>query len=417
MAYPRNEDDTEALVAADKLRGFVAEIERSDDRIKSENEHKSDIFKNAKKEGFNVKALRKVIAARRMDDDDRAKLDGDFDLYMMHVGDLAHAHVENIEEIPPHDEDGVILEDNEPAPPAKPEVAADSRQGSEHGPSVALPADTQSTEQSNEADAASAPVEPSIDELGDGNGLRLKGEATAKIDGAAGIPSVGSRESGSMAEGASTQREDGASPSLHPNPIRQDDPVDAVVDGTQPVSDRHIPEPGDGDAGESPAPASEPAADDASSDVSFAVPGSIRTERVPAVGVVWHDYLRCFPEYWSKQLADFTEEVRANGITTPILMQGNIVIDGRARYNAARHLGLEYQVEEYAGDDPLRDIINLNMASRSLNLVERQNVAKKLIKLVPDRADEIGELLDLNQSREAANENFGSVEHRGSINA
>lgn len=115
MAYPRNDDRDPDQVAADKLRGFVAEIERSDDRIKSENSHKSEVFKNAKKEGFNVKALRKVIAARRMDEVDRAKLEDDFDLYMMHVSDLAHAHVEIIEEFPPHDEDGVILEDQSTA--------------------------------------------------------------------------------------------------------------------------------------------------------------------------------------------------------------------------------------------------------------------------------------------------------------
>jgi uncharacterized protein (UPF0335 family) len=153
---------------------------------------------------------------------------------------------------------------------------------------------------------------------------------------------------------------------------------------------------------ETPGAGAPAAAPTAHPPIGAAVPGSIRTERVPPVGVVYHDYLRCFPEYWSKQLADFTEDVKANGVRVPIVMQGNVVIDGRARYNAARHLLMEYPVEEYAGDDPLRDIIGLNMASRSLNLVERQSISKKLIKLVPDRADEIGELLDLQQQREAA---------------
>lgn len=138
MAYPRNEDDQEAQIAADKLRGFVGEIERSDDRIKSENSHKSDIFKNAKKEGFNVKALRKVIAARRMDEVDRSKLDNDFELYMMHLEWVAHAHVEIIDEI---DDDEP---DHDPITGEVIETAASVEQSAViggEGPALALPVD------------------------------------------------------------------------------------------------------------------------------------------------------------------------------------------------------------------------------------------------------------------------------------
>lgn len=107
MARRRPQDDEPISVAADKLRGMVGEIEASDDRIASENKHKSSIYKRAKDEGYNVKALRKVIAARRMDEVDRSKLDEDFDLYMMHLEGVAHAHVEIIEEFdadePDHD--------------------------------------------------------------------------------------------------------------------------------------------------------------------------------------------------------------------------------------------------------------------------------------------------------------------------
>lgn len=60
--------------------------------------------------------------------------------------------------------------------------------------------------------AGAAPVEPRTTKRGDGNGLRLKGKGTAKVHSAADEPSVGSRESGSLAAGVSTQREDRASP-------------------------------------------------------------------------------------------------------------------------------------------------------------------------------------------------------------
>lgn len=68
-----------------------------------------------------------------------------------------------------------------------------------------------------------APVEPAETRAGDGNGLRLKGKATLAH------PSVGSRDSGSLAEGlGTTQREDGASPA--PSPFtRFDDASDAIL--------------------------------------------------------------------------------------------------------------------------------------------------------------------------------------------
>lgn len=116
MARRTPPSETNDVVVRDMLRGFVGEIEASDDRIASENRHKSAIYKRAKDKGFNVKALRKVIAARRMDEVDRNKLEGDFDLYWITVADLAHAHVENIEEFgsddePDHDpETGEIIE-------------------------------------------------------------------------------------------------------------------------------------------------------------------------------------------------------------------------------------------------------------------------------------------------------------------
>jgi hypothetical protein len=132
-------------------------------------------------------------------------------------------------------------------------------------------------------------------------------------------------------------------------------------------------------------------------------PGTIIFERTPPEGVVWHEFLRCFPEHWGPALGDIKDSIRADGVKVPILRQGNVIIDGRARYLAARELGVEYPVQEYSADgDQLADIIALNMEARKPNLVERQSIAKKLQKLVPDRADEIADLLDLEQMREAA---------------
>lgn len=116
------------------LRNLVNQIEASDDRIKSENGHKSDLYKSAKGKGFNVKALRKVIAARRQDSDERERNESDFDTYWIALEGVVRAHVETIEQFDP--ETGEITEPEpsnmqilhsapEPATPTPSGVAAD----------------------------------------------------------------------------------------------------------------------------------------------------------------------------------------------------------------------------------------------------------------------------------------------------
>ncbi|PSH61720.1 hypothetical protein CU102_26420 [Phyllobacterium brassicacearum] len=48
-----------------KLQRLVDKIERLDETIKEHNAEKSEVYKDAKSDGYDVKALRKVIAIRR----------------------------------------------------------------------------------------------------------------------------------------------------------------------------------------------------------------------------------------------------------------------------------------------------------------------------------------------------------------
>lgn len=80
--------NTEA-VAADQLRSFVERIERIErieEEIKGLNEDKSDIYKEAKANGFDVKVLRKVVALRRKDYAERQEEDAILEIYMQALG-------------------------------------------------------------------------------------------------------------------------------------------------------------------------------------------------------------------------------------------------------------------------------------------------------------------------------------------
>lgn len=113
-------------VAQDQLQAFVRRIESLEDEINALNGDKSEVYKEAKGNGFDTKVLRKVIADRRKDASERNEFDAVYQLYWDAVHGFVRAHVENIEQFaadafgitevlrhgafPEHDADGVIIE-------------------------------------------------------------------------------------------------------------------------------------------------------------------------------------------------------------------------------------------------------------------------------------------------------------------
>ena len=91
-------------MSADReLLGIVQEIEALEGDIRDRNKAKSDIYKAAADKGYDKKAIRKVVAARRLDPEVRNEQDDIFDTYMQAVEraekGFVRAHEENIEKI------------------------------------------------------------------------------------------------------------------------------------------------------------------------------------------------------------------------------------------------------------------------------------------------------------------------------
>ncbi len=105
-------------VNAGMLRSFVERIERVEEEIKELNAGKSDIYKELRGFGFDVKAVRAVVAKRKLDTHEREEREAIFDLYWsaLHGGSHVHVHthVENIEQFDA--ETGEITEQPETAP-------------------------------------------------------------------------------------------------------------------------------------------------------------------------------------------------------------------------------------------------------------------------------------------------------------
>jgi len=73
-------------VAGDQLRQYIERIERLEEEKKAIADDIKDVFAEAKGNGFDVKALKKIISLRKMDKDERQEQEAILDLYMQALG-------------------------------------------------------------------------------------------------------------------------------------------------------------------------------------------------------------------------------------------------------------------------------------------------------------------------------------------
>jgi uncharacterized protein (UPF0335 family) len=73
-------------VPADQLRSIVERIERLDEEIAGLNSDKSDVYKEAKGNGFDAKVIRKIVALRKRDYAERQEEQAILDLYLQALG-------------------------------------------------------------------------------------------------------------------------------------------------------------------------------------------------------------------------------------------------------------------------------------------------------------------------------------------
>lgn len=73
-------------VAADELKAIIERVERLDEEIASLNSDKSDLFSEAKANGFNTKIIKRIIAMRRKDHAERKEEEAILELYLEALG-------------------------------------------------------------------------------------------------------------------------------------------------------------------------------------------------------------------------------------------------------------------------------------------------------------------------------------------
>jgi uncharacterized protein (UPF0335 family) len=71
-----------AGIPGDRICSFIERVERIDEEIKALNEGKTEVFAEAKGEGFDVKVLREILRLRKQDKDERDEQGTLLDLYL-----------------------------------------------------------------------------------------------------------------------------------------------------------------------------------------------------------------------------------------------------------------------------------------------------------------------------------------------
>ncbi len=70
------------LIAREQIKSIIERVERLEEEAKALNEDKSEVYKEARGNGFNVKVLKRIIQRRRKDASEAEEEDALFDLYM-----------------------------------------------------------------------------------------------------------------------------------------------------------------------------------------------------------------------------------------------------------------------------------------------------------------------------------------------
>tara|TARA_R110000868_G_scaffold1311_1_gene10151 strand:- start:1898 stop:2188 length:291 start_codon:yes stop_codon:yes gene_type:complete len=75
--------------SGNQLRSYIERIEREEEARRDIAEGIKEIYQELKSSGFDAKAVRKIVALRRMDKDKRAEEEAILETYMASLGMLA----------------------------------------------------------------------------------------------------------------------------------------------------------------------------------------------------------------------------------------------------------------------------------------------------------------------------------------
>jgi len=408
-------------VARDQLRAFIERIERLEEEKKTVADDIKDVYGEAKAMGYDTKIMKKVIALRKKDEQERTEEEMILDSYLGALGMIPQFEMFEPDEVKPASREerrrqrmsedmdahkalidgmadaGLISEDARAENKALADAVA-TKFG--NGPAKALQSPRKAAEAVSERTRTN-PVANVEEEFAD------KGAASSH-DPASRASEESERQRASMVGFADDCRTGGKEQSAAaaapvgdaaayahgiPDTFSENDAVAAAAT-VLPSAERVTPHRSGSaaaNAGGDHVDAHEVIAATAGAAVSAApaTRGTVTFEDFPPNPMRRAGFGHCFPELTAREYDALGTSIAFEGVLQPIVRRGNVILDGWARYNIARNLGIQYPVIEYDGDDELLDVIRWQRAARDFTPAQERKIAADLAKEVPHRASEI----------------------------
>lgn len=120
------------------------------------------------------------------------------------------------------------------------------------------------------------------------------------------------------------------------------------------------------------------------------------TDRIPV-----HPVADLFPMLPEDELSDLAEDIKANGLQQPIVIQDGTLIDGRNRLAACKLAKVEPTFTEVNGVDPVAYVLSANLARRHMSKGQRAMAAAKTRLFLKNNQSEAAESAGTSQAQVA----------------
>lgn len=94
-----------------------------------------------------------------------------------------------------------------------------------------------------------------------------------------------------------------------------------------------------------------------------------------------HEFASLFPMLPDAELQALADDIKENGLQTPITTLDDQILDGRNRHRACEIAGVLPNFQRFVGKDPLAFVLSHNLHRRHLNEAQRAMVAGKVANL------------------------------------
>jgi protein gp37 len=95
----------------------------------------------------------------------------------------------------------------------------------------------------------------------------------------------------------------------------------------------------------------------------------------------YHQLANLFPLVHGQELDDLVHDIKENGLTNPVTLYEGKILDGRNRYRACLLAGVEPELIDFNGTNPLNYVISQNLYRRNLNPSQLALIASEIATL------------------------------------